>query len=504
MMIVWLGWAVAALVLVSGFYFSDAFADEFPYLFNRHYTEPPKFCLIQDPLNSDVPDEYYDKFVTGMKNWETLLSVNPGVWDMKAYIVDEMEPWCTVKVEFTTEPIECGDNVVQGCASSDWISMRVFPQQNSEYFIKTAGHEIGHTMGLDHYETDSPYKKTKWLKDGEWPSIMVSGGFSWITSLDISKIVSLYQATEDKPENGFWHFGNKPVVTPPTVEPPIIQPPIIQPPTVQPPSIVKPPPLLFSPVADMHVCFKDVNGKDECSKDGLKVLRGKHYVPTMVLVSGFLNEEHFVRGMPLWITVTEPPIVVKRSDGFGNEFEIIEYPTKTHKIKPTKDRYFELPMMIDHIWALGFYKIQVTYQDNTDSEKNVFFELVDKITSTETKDTLEKSNYQVKKQVPEWVKQNTKWWTDGQIDEATYLRGITSIIDLGLIKIPQQILLKNKQVNEELSGMKIDAEYNPFHEPVPTWFKTTSKWWAEGTIDDRDYLLAVEHLIKQNIIKLEY
>ena len=484
---------------------ANALADEYPYLFNRYYTEPPKFCLIENPLYSDELDKYYNKFVTGMKNWEALLSVYPGTWDMKAYKVDEMKPWCTVKVEFTTEPIDCGDNLVQGCASSNWIGMRIFSPQNSEYFIIASSHEVGHTMGIDHYETDSPFKKAQWLKDREWPSIMFSGGMAVITALDISKIVSLYQATEDKPENGFWHFGNRPVETPPIVQPPIIQPPTVQPPTVQPPVVVAPPPLLFSPVADMHICTKDVNGKDDCSKNSLEVLRGAHYVPTIVLISGFLNEENFVRGLPIWITITEPPIVVKRSDGYGNEFEIIDYPTQIHKIKPTKERYFELPILIDHVWALGSYKIQVTYQDNTNSEKNVFFQLVDKKTSTEKEENFAESNYQVvKNEIPKWFSQNTEWWLDGQIDEATYLVGITSLIDLGLIEIPQQILLKNKQVNEELSAMNIDAEYNPSHEPVPKWFKNTGKWWAEGTIDDRDYLLAVEYLIKQNIIKLEY
>ncbi|MEK0360738.1 MAG: hypothetical protein QQN53_08225, partial [Nitrosopumilus sp.] len=99
--------AIAVVLLIP----ANALADEYPYLFNRYYTEPPKFCLIENPLYSDELDKYYNKFVTGMKNWEALLSVYPGTWDMKAYKVDEMKPWCTVKVEFTTEPIECGDNL---------------------------------------------------------------------------------------------------------------------------------------------------------------------------------------------------------------------------------------------------------------------------------------------------------------------------------------------------------------------------------------------------------
>lgn len=472
----------------------NAFADEFPYLYNRHYTEPPQFCLIQDPAYAHTIDQFLSAFMTGMENWEEALAPYPGTWDMEAHIVENMEPQCTIKVEFTTTPL-CGDNIFQGCASANWIGMRIFPMQSTTYFTTAASHEIGHTMALGHYETDSPDKKAKWARDREWPSIMVSGGGGGVTSLDVGKIVSLYQATEDKPENGFWHFGKRTVKTPPGVEPP----------TVTPPVIVKPPPLIFSPVADMHVCYKDINGQDECSKDKLEVLRGRHYVPTMILISGFLNEEHFIQGLPLWMTITEPLIVVKKSDEFGNEYEIYDYPTNTHKVRPTKDRYFELPMMIDHLWALGFYKIQVTYRDNTDSEKDVFFELVDEKTQTETKEIITKSDYPVvKNEVPEWFKQNTEWWLDGQIDEETYLRGVTSVIDLGLINIPQQVLLKNKQVNEELSAMRIEAEYVPSHEPVPAWYKTTSKWWAEGKVEDRDYLLSIEYLIKNNIIKLEY
>lgn len=471
----------------------NAFADEFPYKYNRHYTEPPQFCLIQDPAYAHTIDQFLSAFMIGMEDWEEALSPYPGTWDMEAHIVEKMESWCTIKVEFTTTPIDCGDNVVQGCASSNWISMRIFPQQNTKYFTKTASHEIGHTMGLGHYITDSPEKKAKWIRDWEWPSVMVSAGSGGITSLDVSMIVNLYQATEDKPENGFWHFGKRIVEIPPEVEPP----------TVQPPVILKPPPLLFSPVVDMHVCTKDVNGQDECSRDKLEVLRGKHYVPTMILISGFVNEEHFTRGISLSITITEPQTVTKYEDSTGKVYEIYNYPTTTHQVKPTRDRYFELPIMIDHLWTLGSYKIQATYKENIDEEKDVFFKLVDEKT-TVTEESFAESNNLAKKQVPEWFKQNTEWWLDGQIDEETYLRGVTSVIDLGLINIPQQVLLKNKQVNEELSAMRIDATYVPSHEPVPAWYKTTSKWWAEGKVEDRDYLLSIEYLIKNNIIKLEY
>ena len=63
----------------------NAFADEFPYIYNRHYTEPPQFCLIQDPAYAHTLDQWLSGFMTGMENWEKSLSPYPGTWDMESH-----------------------------------------------------------------------------------------------------------------------------------------------------------------------------------------------------------------------------------------------------------------------------------------------------------------------------------------------------------------------------------------------------------------------------------
>lgn len=41
--------------------------------------------------------------------------------------------------------------------------------------------------------------------------------------------------------------------------------------------------------------------------------------------------------------------------------------------------------------------------------------------------------------IPEWVKNNAKWWSDGSISEGEYLKSLEYLITKGIINIPQNI-----------------------------------------------------------------
>jgi hypothetical protein len=41
--------------------------------------------------------------------------------------------------------------------------------------------------------------------------------------------------------------------------------------------------------------------------------------------------------------------------------------------------------------------------------------------------------------IPEWVKNNAKWWSDGSISEGEYLKSLEYLITKGVINIPQKI-----------------------------------------------------------------
>jgi len=41
---------------------------------------------------------------------------------------------------------------------------------------------------------------------------------------------------------------------------------------------------------------------------------------------------------------------------------------------------------------------------------------------------------------------------------------------------------------------------NAFGEYVPDWVKNTAGWWAVGAIDDTEFTLALQYLVKTGII----
>ena len=39
------------------------------------------------------------------------------------------------------------------------------------------------------------------------------------------------------------------------------------------------------------------------------------------------------------------------------------------------------------------------------------------------------------KSIPDWVRNNAKWWADGQISEDDFVRGIQYLVEKGIIKV---------------------------------------------------------------------
>ncbi|MHA7734257.1 hypothetical protein [Nitrosopumilus sp. S6] len=87
--------------------------------------------------------------------------------------------------------------------------------------------------------------------------------------------------------------------------------------------------------------------------------------------------------------------------------------------------------------------------------------------------------------VPDWIKNNAKWWADGQIDDDSFVQGIQHLVKEKVISIP---------VSSETSVTASDG--------VPDWIKNNAKWWADGLIGEGDFLKGIEFLAKSGIIKV--
>jgi len=85
--------------------------------------------------------------------------------------------------------------------------------------------------------------------------------------------------------------------------------------------------------------------------------------------------------------------------------------------------------------------------------------------------------------IPDWVKNVAGFWNDGSINDASFLEGISYLIQNDIIIVP---------TTESGSGGGA----------VPDWVKNTAGWWADDTIDDDTFVNAITYLIQQGLIQV--
>ena len=91
---------------------------------------------------------------------------------------------------------------------------------------------------------------------------------------------------------------------------------------------------------------------------------------------------------------------------------------------------------------------------------------------------------QPKDKIPDWIKNNAKWWADGNIGDDDFIGGIQFMIKENIINIP------------DLPEKASDTA----QEKVPDWIKNNSKWWADGFISEDDFIKGIQYLVEKGII----
>lgn len=86
--------------------------------------------------------------------------------------------------------------------------------------------------------------------------------------------------------------------------------------------------------------------------------------------------------------------------------------------------------------------------------------------------------------IPSWIKNNAKWWSQGQIGDSDFIKGIQYLMQNGIMKIP------TTTTNVSQSN------------GIPTWVKNNAGWWADGTISDSDFVSGIQYLVSAGIINV--
>lgn len=84
--------------------------------------------------------------------------------------------------------------------------------------------------------------------------------------------------------------------------------------------------------------------------------------------------------------------------------------------------------------------------------------------------------------IPIWIKNNAKWWAQGQIADSDFVQGLQYLIQEKIMKIP-----------ETKSGLVSSTK-------IPDWIKTNANWWADGKISDNEFVIGIQYLIANGII----
>ncbi len=293
-----------------------------------------------------------------------------------------------------------------------------------------ASHEFGHALGLEHYESDDPNENYEWSRDPyASPSIMTLAVHydedrNKIRAIDINKVKEIYD---------YWGFGDKKETTPqeyPTFE-----------------------------TKNLGGFASFFTSSDEYLKESGKI--------QFVTIGGIVSEEAYSNRQNVILTVIFPD---------GHEEEKVTM--------ALENRQFSFQIRVDDSVPTGEYTIDAQIRGY--DSPTLTFSVLD-ATSKPAPKPIPKPIPEPKERIsiPEWVKNNVKWWSEGAIDDESFVSGIQYLVKEKLIDVP----INQKTVKES--------------NDIPLWIRTNAAWWADGQITDSDFVKGIEFLANSGIIQVK-
>jgi len=83
--------------------------------------------------------------------------------------------------------------------------------------------------------------------------------------------------------------------------------------------------------------------------------------------------------------------------------------------------------------------------------------------------------------IPDWIKNNARWWSSNSISDNEFIDGIEHLIEKEIISVTP-------------------SERSDFEKEIPDWIKNNAKWWANDLISDEDFVESIQYLVKKGII----
>lgn len=165
------------------------------------------------------------------------------------------------------------------------------------------------------------------------------------------------------------------------------------------------------------------------------------------------------------------PIVICGNIGLGGKTTIYTYdqnsnPIDSFTISSPNSKFFSVTLDPTKYNHPGTYSLIIDYGGGHESYLASFTILQNNMSS-----------------IPNWVKNNAKWWSEGSLSDQDFIKGIQYLIQNGIMKIPPT------------------SQLGTFGQ-IPPWVKNTAGWWANGQISDDEFVRAIQYLVANGIIKV--
>ena len=86
--------------------------------------------------------------------------------------------------------------------------------------------------------------------------------------------------------------------------------------------------------------------------------------------------------------------------------------------------------------------------------------------------------------IPDWIRNNAKWWADGTIADSDFISGIQYLITNHILDVP---VTQQESINSQ---------------EIPSWIKTNAGWWADRMISDNDFVKGIQYMITNGILRV--
>jgi len=506
------------IILVGTLTITPAYAAIFFPTTQYRLEDPPTFCIVKPAAEiaagsgahllklQQVAKQAVNDWNTKLYNTAEFNNLNTDVWEIKSKIIDsnDVDHSCTNKIFFIKKFVSSKPGIegAVGYFSPSDGHLRVFTEYRDYDYVKAVlWHELGHSFGLGHYESDNEDENKKWrTQDKTVPSIMIptthaKTEFEAITHIDVTAVFSIYGT-----EKGFYAFSS---LTPPSSQPPptseIVPEPI--------PLPEKPKPIILP--------FESI----EISEQEISISK---YEPKIIKIHGKIKEAEFYKGTFVILTIYYP------DDSFI-----------VHKIKAGSNTYFELPLMLDvENYPDGIYEIRSSYRENSDSNMFFQFSINTPMAFTKERETSEtptsvSEQFDIMNSVYEdrvlWLEKNNYLLDEIKEYDNSGLYTASSHKEKSVLLLEKFLVFQNvaklkienndETITPTLEEMKellskaeeelvnytkiLNNKKEILNENlVPDWIKNNAGWWAEGQIDDNSFVQGIEYLVKVGIIQV--